>query len=126
MNLDIEIRASSTVKWRILFPESFANYHIRLVGEIGFFVMGIEIKASSNVRWRIISREFLSLHHSIDIMAINQLLPRLRGVTCILTADPRARTYVSRVRMYTYILNRSTYVLTRFMYVLGVCTNQCI
>ena len=53
--------------------------------------MGIEIKASSNVRWRIISKELLSLRHSIDIMAINQLLSRLRGVTCILTADPRAR-----------------------------------
>ena len=55
MNLDIEIGASSTVKWKIL------------VREIGIFVMGIEIKASSNVRWRIISGEFLSLCHSINI-----------------------------------------------------------
>ena len=64
LNLDIEIRAFSTVKWRILFPENsfrFVNYHIRLVVEIGIFVMGLEIKASSNVRRRIISRELLSL-----------------------------------------------------------------
>ena len=53
--------------------------------------MGIEIKASSNVWWRIISGELLSLHHSIDIMAMNQLLPRLRGVTCILTSPSGAR-----------------------------------
>ena len=59
--------------------------------------MGIEIKASTNVRWRIISKELLSLRHSIDIMAINQLLRRLRGVTCILTADPRARSEASVV-----------------------------
>ena len=54
--------------------------------------MGIEIKASSNVRWRIISGELLSLRHSIDIMAINQLLPRFRGVTCILTSPSGLRS----------------------------------
>ena len=96
--------------------------------------MGIEIKASYNVRWKIISRELLSLRYSIDIMTMNQLLPRLQGVTCVLTLPSGAmglrsvytlRTEASVVtNTYYPSTNTYTFMVIVLLYIFCLNTNS--